>query len=262
MGSFDTARLQLEGIVHELLLRRRRGRAPRRLVALPPEPTATLVCVSNRPEQMEHVIATWQAQSIPTELVLVTNADKYGETATERLAASDEARVIDTPSSMTLGAALNLGFEAAHGSVIAKIDDDDHYASGYLADAIQVMRETGAGVVGKKTYFVYLEQSDETVKMFPGNEHRRVGRMAGGTITVHRDVLAHARFSEVDLGEDGRFVRSAERAGFGVASGAAFGYLQVRSPRLDHAWQASEDQLRRSSVAVGPGTSETYWQGH
>lgn len=191
------------------------------------------------------------------ELILVTNADGYGPVAHRRAAADVSMLVIETAPAVTLGAALNLGVRAATGEVVAKFDDDDCYAASYLADAVATMARTGAGVIGKKTYFAYLESSDRTVRLFEGNEERRVGRLTGGTIVAHRTVCDRVSFDDVNLGEDGRFVRAAERAGFVVFSGSARGFLQIRGS--DHTWRVADERLLADGAVVGSGRDDSYW---
>jgi hypothetical protein len=261
MTMLDQAQLRVGGILHELRWRHRRNRALVRPVEVAANAKLTFLCVSKRPDQLEHVASTWQAQSYgDVELLLVTNADGYGEQAHRKLDPIPNASVLVTDPSVSLGSALNLGIDAASGQVIAKIDDDDHYAPGYGDAVVAAMRETKAGVVGKKTYYAYLAQTDQIVRMFPGNEQRRVGRVAGGTIAFHRDVADHVRFADRTLGEDVTFVRAAERVGFGVHSTAAAGYVQVRSTAMDPTWSAPDEQLLASGEIVGDGFLPEYWQ--
>jgi len=259
-GVFDRAVLRSAGIVHELLWRSKRTRPPRRRVEVDADALVSMICVSNRPDQLDHVVETWRSQTgCRVELVLVTNADGYAPIARERLAGVDMATVIETDPSWSLGRALRLGITAARGTVLAKIDDDDEYAPRYLVDSVATMRTQGAGVVGKKTYFVHLGGSDRTLLMYPGNEDRRVGRVAGGSIVTHRDVTSVVRFPNRTLGEDVGFVRAAERAGFAVFSGPARGYLQVRDVGLDHTWTIDEGRLAAAGRVVGSGRSEDLW---
>ncbi len=222
-----------------------------------------MVCVSNRPAQLDHIIATWRAQArVDAELILVTNADEYAPAARDLLDADPNATVVETDPAVTLGSALNRGIEASSGSVIAKIDDDDFYSPDYLYAGVELLRRTKAGVVGKKTHFVYLEATDQTILRFPDAEHRRVGRVAGGTLIIHRQVADEVGFTDVNVGEDTTFARQVERAGWAVISSGATGYLQVRGAAEGHTWQPEVEHLMKGSRVVGAGDDVSYWQSN
>lgn len=216
------------------------------------------MCVSNRPDQLAHILEQYASQSgIRTELILVTNAANYAVPATHATETLDDVTVVETDPALSLGTALNRGVAAASGEVIAKFDDDDWYSPSYLADTCNIMRSEHAGLVGKKTYFVYFEAADETVRLYPGNENSRVGRIAGGTIVAHRDVCERVAFADLTLGEDVRFVRAAERHGFGIYGAPAVGYLQLRS--TTHTWSIEDKKLAADGTLVGSGRRREYW---
>ena len=220
-----------------------------------------MICVSNRPAQLEHIVDTWQRQMrVDVELVLVTNVDGYAPRARALLEPLPQSMVIETDESVTLGAALNRGIAASSGTVVAKVDDDDLYSSRYLFDGVETLRRTKAGVVGKKSHFVFVEAIDQTILRFPNAEHQRVGRVAGGTLVMHRDVLDEVGFDDVNVGEDTAFARAVEHAGWAVASGGAAGYLQIRGRRADHTWQPEVEQLLKGSRIVGAGKRAAYWE--
>jgi len=249
---------RLAGITHEIVFRWLRRFGPRRSVILSQDPLVSVVCVSNRPDQLGHILEQYSSQSgARTELILVTNAPNYAGPARSACETIDDATVIETDASVSLGSALNRGFAAASGEVIAKFDDDDWYSPTYVAEACEVMREHGSGVVGKKTYFVYFEAPDETMRLYSGNEDTRVGRLAGGTIVAHRDVCEQVSFADITLGEDVRFVRAAERRGFAIYGADARGYLQLRS--TTHTWKIDDKKLAADGILIGSGRRREYW---
>ena len=56
-----------------------------------------------------------------------------------------------------MGECLNVGLASTDARFIAKFDDDDHYGDHYLHDALLVHRYVDAAIVGKKTFFAYLD---------------------------------------------------------------------------------------------------------
>lgn len=253
------ARLFDPAVLHELVFRPIRRLPMVRRVDVTADAGVSVVLVTNRPHRIEHAIASFDAQHTERkELVLVTNGDGFDEARMSELCRRPDVRCIRTPAHLSLGAALNLGVGAADFDVIAKFDDDDHYGPDYLGDGVDCMRSTGAAVVGKKTYYLYLESADRTVLMYPGNESKRVGRVAGGTIMAHRRVFDHVGFPQVDLGEDVRFVRAVERCGYGVYSARARGFLQRRAA-TGHTWAFDAAEITAVSDDVGPGEAMALW---
>jgi len=245
--------------VHEVLFWPVRRLGIRRRVTVASDSLASVVLVTNRPAQLDHALASFDRQQYRhKELILVTNGGDFPATRMLQLAARTDVTCLTTPAEMTLGAALNRGADAASGRVIAKFDDDDHYGPDHLSESVEAMRRTGAGVVGKKTYYLYMESTDRTVLIYPGNEGRRVGRVAGGTIVAHRDVFDRVRFPALNLGEDVAFVRAVERRGFGVHSTEAAGFLQWRAAS-GHTWAFDQADIERVSDEIGVGHDPDLW---
>lgn len=252
-------RFGLAAKAHEVIFRLIRRFRIRKPLPLTPEPVVLVLAVTNRPSQLQHICASYNSQVYPKkELLVVTNGGDFDEDELNRLAEQADFSWLKTPASLTLGAALNQGIAATSGDVVAKFDDDDFYGPEYLRDAVNALVETQAGVVGKKTYFVYLEEVDRTVLVYPGNEGQRVGRVAGGTIVANREVFAAVQFPFLNLGEDVAFVRSAERAGFGVFSTAAPGFLQWRG-QSGHTWSFDIQEFLDNSDDVGSGHDTHLW---
>lgn len=56
-------------------------------------------------------------------------------------------RLVDNPA-RNIPTALNLGIQAAHGDIIARMDAHAIPSEDYIRDCVQALRETGAGVIG------------------------------------------------------------------------------------------------------------------
>ena len=118
-----------------------------------------------------------------------------------RLAGLAGARAIHLAEGMTMGECLNAGLAASDARFVAKFDDDDHYGPHYLHDVL-LRPSLPRRDHGKKTFFAYLEGSDETVLRFPGNEFTAANRVSGSTMLIDRDVFGDVHFAALNLGED------------------------------------------------------------
>ena len=153
-----------------------------------------------------------------------------------------------------MGECLNNGLAATDARFVAKFDDDDHYGAWYLHDALLVHRYLDAAIVGKKTFYAYLEGPDETVLRFPGNEFTPANRVSGSTMVIDRQVFPEAKFAAVNLGEDIDLCERAIEAGHVVFSADRYNYVAVRRPDArTHSWTISDDDYRIGTSRVGSG---------
>ena len=171
--------LGISGIVHELRYRLKRRR-PSHPPSLEPgaTPLVSVLCATNRPEQLAHLLATFDTQTWTNrELIVVTNADGFDLSA---IAERQDVLVCPTPTETSLGACLNIGRQVATGQILARIDDDDSYSASYLDGVVKTFQQVDAAIVGKQEYFAYVVSTDQTYRRFPGRANRYVGRVAGG----------------------------------------------------------------------------------
>ena len=93
------------------------------------------------------------------ELLLILNNASFDIDAirTQTQALSNVC-ILQMKKRSTLAACLNRGVETASGEYIAKMDDDDYYGERYLSDMMLAANFSDAEVLGKGTYFAYMEK--------------------------------------------------------------------------------------------------------
>jgi hypothetical protein len=100
------------------------------------------------------------------------------------------------------GTKLNLGMEAAAGTILQKVDDDYYYAPPFLAASVARIQAAGAEpvIAGWDCFLIALAGSPKLY--FSGH-----GWMAGGTLSFRRAVWEAAAFRDVPKDEDAHFLK-------------------------------------------------------
>jgi ubiquinone/menaquinone biosynthesis C-methylase UbiE/spore maturation protein CgeB len=216
-------------------------------------PPVSIVCSTNRPGEIDTVIANAARQSYPElELVVVLHgldldADEVKRRAKE--GGMTSVTVLKADRQLTLGECLNLGVEAAGGEYVSKFDDDNFYGTDYLADLIQAFGYTDARVVGKWACYTYLSHHDVLMLRFPRHEHRYANLLQGGTLTFDRELAKEIPFDPLPRGVDTAFLRNCRDRGVRAYSADRFNFVSVRQREPDgHTWNISDEELLRKGV--------------
>ncbi len=206
----------------------------------------SVVAVTNRPAYLDRVIENYRRQAYQDkELIVVLNNDGFRlEDVAQRLGDIPNARVFQRPESCTLGECLNFAVDQSEFEFIAKMDDDDFYAEHYLTDMLSAFHYCDTDIVGKRSYYAYLEQSQRLVLRFPEREHRYVALVSGATLVVRRQLFDHQRFPEkVPRGVDTLFQQACADRGFGIYATDRFNFVATRSAPGGHTWQISDQEF-------------------
>lgn len=225
-------------------------------------PTVSVLAVTNRPAQIEHLLAQLGHQEgVQRQLIIVTHGFEGERSIVARAAelGLDDISVRSAPSDWSLGHCLNSARERSDGEICSKMDDDDLYGPHYLHDLLQALTYSGADVVGKHAHYMYLTGSDVTLLRFPWQEHRFTDRIMGPTITAPREVFVKHPFADISRGEDSGFLEDVVAAGGRIYSADRFGFTQVRAGSgHGHAWSASDRELLASADVVWTGRNDAH----
>jgi spore maturation protein CgeB len=210
--------------------------------------SVSAVVPTNRPGQVDHVLGFVGRQSHhPLQLVLVQHG--FSVDAAELRARAkdqgvDDVVVLTADESVTLGACMNLGVDAAEGDLVAKMDDDNFYGRHYLRDLVRAFDYTDAEVVGKWAHLVHLEGSGATLLRFPYAEHRFTTLVQGGTLVVRRTTARETRFEDLPRRVDTTFLDKVRAGGGTVYSTDRFNFVSVRrTDPASHTWTISEKEI-------------------
>ncbi|WP_435202960.1 glycosyltransferase [Janibacter sp. GS2] len=221
--------------------------------------SVSAVISTNRVHELDTIADNMARQSAVTsgdlQVVLVLHGLEVSAAAVEarfRDQGLDQLVVVAADSSLTLGACLNLGIDAADGAHIAKIDDDNFYGRHYLDDLVDAIDFSGAGIVGKWAHYTWLRSTGAVVLRFPRSEHRYERLVQGGSILMRGDVARELRFSDLPRAVDTDLLDRAQSAGVRTYSSDRFNYVSIRgTDRHAHTWTLEDAAfMNRTSRVV------------
>lgn len=199
-------------------------------------PLVSVLCVSHRPEMLRNCIETFRRQTYQRkELILVANADRVDRDLLSSTLSDANITILRTNGDMSLGQSLNRARLVARGDLWAKMDDDDLYGANYLRDAVLTLREQDAAIVGKGTYYRFIEETQRLYLTSETGENAVSDRFVhGGTIVAHRTRLLAVDFLPVQRGTDTLFLQQSKLLGLKIYSGDRFNFCYVRYARPGH----------------------------
>ncbi|WP_151733227.1 glycosyltransferase family 2 protein ['Paenibacillus yunnanensis' Narsing Rao et al. 2020] len=213
----------------------------------------SVITCTKRARQMDALLRNYGRQNYRNkELIIILNHPSLRVYDYMRAAqAYPNVRVYSLPAHVPLGACLNAGVGFARCGVIAKFDDDDYYAPGYLTDSRRLMQESRAAIVGKRAHFMYLAGRKQLLLRYKARSGRYVDQVQGATLLAKREVLEQVRFPELDRGECVKFCTRAQAKGYRIYAGSPWHFLAIRSGKAgEHTWKISDHALLARNAEV------------
>ena len=209
-----------------------------RALADPPRlPLVSILLVTRRPELLERALSAVRRQSYPRlELILGLHGEGFGAVASGAAGPTTPMRVLQLDAAWTLGSALNAATEAARGTLLTKMDDDDLYGPDHVWDLVLAREYSQAPLVGKGGEFVYLAASNKTIRRMSGGGERYGTTIAGGALMIARHELDRiGGWRRVPRHVDQALLNDVAQAGSKVYRTHPYGFLLVRHGRR-HTW--------------------------
>lgn len=219
-------------------------------------PPVAGILVSNRPHLVVEAMEQFFRQDYQAlELVVACHGIDVAPVRAAANTAPDDllVTVLELPADRPLGACINEAIEHSTAGIIAKIDDDDHYGSGYLQDAVNAMYHAEADLVGKGACLTFVEAENRTVLRRPDIRERFYeGSPSGGSLVFRRSVWEQTPFAPRTVGEDAAFIKAARAAGTIPYATEPFEYVYVRSAG-GNTWAAIDEVFTKNAVEMWEG---------
>ncbi len=153
-----------------------------------------------------HAIAQFQKQDYPTkELIIV---DDGTDPIADLIPQDPRIRLIRLPRRISVGAKRNIACENSAGRLIAHWDDDDWSAPHRLSCQAQCLLNSGAAICGlKDLLFLDIRSWKAWKYQYPAGQRPW---LSGNSLLYKKEFWSAHPFSDINVGEDSRFVWAAD----------------------------------------------------
>lgn len=215
-------------------------------------PSVSALLVSRRPHRVVQALEALSAQTYPElEIVVVLHGVEPTTEQRDRMLAHG-VRLETVPAALAFGEVLGVATRLASGSLVTKVDDDDHYGPEHIWDLVLALHYSGADLVGKGAEFVHLEQHDVTVRRRGGSEFY-TDLVAGGTMLLARGTLEEVGgWRPVARSVDRALLDRVLRAGGLIYRAHGFGFIYTRHDE-GHTWGANVSYFVADPSRQWPG---------
>jgi hypothetical protein len=163
---------------------------------------------------------------------------------------------IRLPEDVNLGDVLSELTRRSDGTLLVKWDDDDWYGRQHLSDLVLAYQYSGADIVGKAAEFIYLEQSDCTIRRFATGAEAFRWTISGGAMLTSRSWLTEiGGWPSLPAGVDRAMLERTRRAGGSAYRTHGFQYVVRRQwgPAHSHTWAVSDEHFLQAASEVRSG---------
>jgi glycosyltransferase involved in cell wall biosynthesis len=158
----------------------------------------------NRRRFAPQAIRRFQSQDYPNlELVI---ADDGTDAVADLVPADERIRYFPLDRKLTVGAKRNFACTQARGDIIVHWDDDDWYPVWRVKKQVEALLERGADICGSSRVYYYDVTSDRAWEYRYGCSGQPW--VAGNTLAYRKSLWERNPFSDIQVGEDTRFVWS------------------------------------------------------
>jgi cellulose synthase/poly-beta-1,6-N-acetylglucosamine synthase-like glycosyltransferase len=213
----------------------------------------SIITCTKRPAYLQNILNNYLRQDFsPKELIIIVNNNAINLEHWRRQALQyPHVKILRIDEKIGQGACLNYAANQAIYDYVAKFDDDDYYAPAYLNNAVAALESSGAGVVGKASWFLYFEGSRTLAVFAPGRENSFVEKVTGATMVIRKDIVKRIRFRNLNAGEDVQFCRDCVRNNIRIYSTDRFNFVGIRRSNIgSHTWQDSEARILQDCQVI------------
>ncbi|HWP97085.1 MAG TPA: glycosyltransferase family A protein, partial [Syntrophomonadaceae bacterium] len=227
-----------------------------------PNATSAFVSVitcTNRLDYMDNVFNNFTKQKYKRkELIVILNNNKMDIEIWRKMShSSSDIKIYQLDENISLGECLNFAVLQSDSEFIAKFDDDDYYGPDYLRDSIKAFKHAEAGVVGKRSNYVFFEEFNILALRSPHRENCYVEHLDGPSLIIKREVFDHVKFRDITRGEDKYFCKDCINVGIKLYSTNRFHHVYIRHKKSQqHTWTIKNKDLLRTCKVIAKDVND------
>ncbi|HZG14783.1 MAG TPA: class I tRNA ligase family protein, partial [Candidatus Bathyarchaeia archaeon] len=196
-------------------------------------------------------------------LLISPFAPHLGEELWQRLGAAESLAHAAWPAydeALTVDDVLEMAVQV-NGKVRGRISlsrtasEDDARRPQYLSDLMLAFRYTNADIVGKRSYYIYLESRQLLGIRHPGQEYKFLEAdefLDGGKKIVKKKVYEEVQYRNVSTKEDVYFCEDCAEKGFTMFSADRYNLVYMRRKnKRTHTWKEQDRRIIKSCSVIG-----------
>lgn len=243
-------------VLREHTLRARARQVAEAVLADPPHlPTVSVLLATNRPECLAWAIGSVKKQSYPRiELVVALHGARFKDAdAAHCSSAFPGVKVLRVGQDQPLGTVMNAATDAASGTLVAKMDDDDVYGTDHIWDLVLALEYSGADIVGKGAETIYLGSVDKTIRRRRDQSETYSHGIAGASLLLSRHTLQRVGgWRRIPHQVDIALIDDVLKTGGKAYRTHGAGLYVVRHNK-GHTWQAEDERFLANAETVHDG---------
>lgn len=217
-------------------------------------PGVTVITCTNRPKSIDNVFSNYERQQYKNKelIIILNNNTMNSELWRKKADLYNNVKVFQVDEKKSLGECLNYGISESTFDYVSRFDDDNYYAPEFLGDLMNAFKYTDADIVGKHTYYAYLEKNKTLAVRFPNLENRYVTFLGGSTMIIRKAVLNKVKFVHKSAGCDTDFLKRCVEKNIKLYSTDRFNYVCIRHVSIDeHTWKISDEEFLNKCKVIG-----------
>ncbi|MBU7008551.1 glycosyltransferase family protein [Phosphitispora fastidiosa] len=155
------------------------------------DPGVSIISVVNRQHFMESIIANFKRQKYPhKELIIIIDKSSINlQVWEDRIKPDNNMKICLYEEQKTPANCINDGVSRARFDYISFFEESNYYAPDFIGDLMNAFRYSRAEIVGKCTYYTYLEDVRAFFIRFPDKEYRYVDSLLGSAMIVKKEIM-------------------------------------------------------------------------
>ena len=222
--------------------------------ALSSWPTVSVVLVTHRATFLDHAMAQLAKINYPgLQVVFALHGIDVSEDRFAGLRGLHDVVTHRIDGSVPFGQAMQEACNRADGTLIAKVDDDDHYSSEHVWDLVLARMYSGAQLIGKALDWIHVQGADVTAfrPVYPAETYATF--VAGGTMLISKaDLASVGGWRPVPKSIDRALIEQVKRDGGLIYRTHGLGYIYVRHA-AEHTAIVRDEHFLTENAQQWPG---------